>query len=72
MRDLLTRLDNEVEIQNVPFAKLSTASGLGGPGRLVSAPDPLDWETILLWVVLVIGVASIVLLAVRLVRQSAD
>lgn len=72
MGDLLTRLDNEVEIQNVPFAKLSAASGLGGPGRLVSAPDPLDWETILLWVVLVIGVASIVVLAVRLVRQSAD
>jgi len=34
--------------------------------------SPLDWETILFWVVLVIGVASIVVLAIRLVRQSAD
>ncbi len=69
MSDLLARLDNDVEIQNVPFARLSAATRLGGPDRLVSAPRPIDWETILLWSVLVIGVAGIVGLAVRLARQ---
>lgn len=69
MSDLLARLDNDVEIQNVPFAGLSAATRLGGPDRLVSVPRPIDWETILLWSVLVIGVAGIVGLAVRLARQ---
>ncbi|MCZ6620016.1 MAG: DUF3999 domain-containing protein [Gammaproteobacteria bacterium] len=69
MSELLNRLGNDVEIQNIPFARLSAANRLGGPARLLSAPDPLDWETILLWAVLVVGVAGIVLLAFRLARQ---
>ena len=31
--------------------------------------EAVDWETVLLWAVLVIGVACIVLLAVRLMRS---
>ena len=69
MGGLLARLDKDVEIQTVPLAGLSAANVLGGPGRLQPAPEPLDWETVLLWVVLVIGVTFVGLLAFRLVRQ---
>ena len=69
MGGLLARLDKDVEIQTVPLAGLSAANVLGGPGRLEPAPEPVDWQTVLLWVVLVIGVTFVGFLAFRLARQ---
>ena len=42
---------------------------LGGASRLIGEPAPIDWATIMLWSVLVIGVVVIGLLAFRLLRQ---
>ncbi len=69
MDGLLARLDKDVEIQTVPLAGLSDANALGGPARLEPAPEPIDWETVLLWSVLVVGVGFVGLLAFRLTRS---
>ncbi len=71
MGGLLARLDKDVEIQSVALAGLSEANELGGPVRLEPAPEPIDWETVLLWTVLVIGVGFVGFLAARLLRQNA-
>jgi len=42
---------------------------LGGPSRLAPLPEPLPWRRILLWGVLVAGVAGIAVLVWRLLRE---
>ena len=68
VRDLLTRLDEKATWDDLPVTGLGEAQMLGGPDRLVPQPEPIDWQTILLWSVLVAGVAGVGLLAFRLAR----
>jgi hypothetical protein len=42
---------------------------LGGPDRLVEVPAPVDWRTIVLWAVLLLGVAAVGAMAYRLLRN---
>lgn len=69
MRDLLRRLDPEQLLSEVPMATLGHPETMGGPARLEPAPEPVDWETVVLWAVLVLGVLVIGTLAVRLLRS---
>jgi hypothetical protein len=69
MRDLLRRLDPDQVIGDLPMATLAAAETLGGPARLEPVPEPVDWQTLILWAVLVAGVLVIGGLAVRLLRQ---
>ena len=69
MRDLLRRLDPDQVIGDLPMATLAAAETLGGPARLEPVPEPADWQTLILWAVLVAGVLVIGVLAVRLLRQ---
>ena len=69
MRDLLHRLDPDQVIDDLPMARLAAPETLGGPARLEPAPEPVDWQTVMLWAVLVAGVLVIGTLAIRLLRQ---
>jgi hypothetical protein len=70
MKDLLSRLGADRDIDSIAPAELSAPNNLGGPSRLELPPEPIDWETIALWVVLVVGVGVIGLFAYRLVKAS--
>lgn len=73
MADLVSRLPDvngaRVDLSAAPLAQMSEPNMLGGPSRLVAATKPIDWMTIVLWAVLVAGVALIGTLATRLLRQ---
>ena len=69
MRDLLRRLDPDQVIDDLPMAALAAPETLGGPARLEAVPEPVDWQTVMLWAVLVMGVLVIGVLAIRLLRQ---
>ncbi len=68
--DLLARLGTEKEFDLLPLATLRESAVLGGSTRLIAKPAPIDWQTIMLWLILVIGVAVIGALAYRVVRQQ--
>ncbi len=72
MRDLLSRLGADRDIDSIAPAGLRAPDNLGGPSRLVPAPEPLDWQTIVLWVVLIAGVGVIALFAYRLLKAPAE
>jgi hypothetical protein len=42
---------------------------LGGPDRLTPRPQPLARKTLLLWAILIASVATVGLLAARLLRR---
>jgi hypothetical protein len=69
MRELLRRLDPDQVIDDLPMARLAAPETLGGPARLEPAREPVDWQTVMLWAVLVAGVLVIGVLAIRLLRQ---
>lgn len=48
---------------------LGAARTLGGSARLAPLPEPLPWRRLLLWGVLVVGVAGIAMLVWRLLRE---
>ncbi|MFX3657770.1 MAG: DUF3999 domain-containing protein [bacterium] len=51
-----------------PPRPLSPPRTLGGAARLEAPPAPLDWRTLILWTVLIAGVALVAGLAWRLLR----
>lgn len=51
-----------------PPRPLSSPRTLGGAARLEAEPPPLDWQTLMLWTVLVAGVLLVAGLAWRLLR----
>jgi hypothetical protein len=67
--DLLSRLDSSDNLDELPMADWGEPQVLGGARRLIGEPAPIDWATIMLWSILVIGVGVIGLLAFRLLRQ---
>lgn len=71
VQDLLARLDTEANWESLPLTGLSEAQTLAGKAALVPPPEPLDWQSILLWVVLVAGVGGVGLLAFRLARGQS-
>jgi hypothetical protein len=68
--DLLKRLDRPVDLDTLPAATALQAEMAGGPERLIPPPAPIDWRTVWLWAVLVIGVGVVAGLAFRLLRQA--
>jgi hypothetical protein len=69
MRELLERLGANRDFNELPLVTLSAPTTLGGPDKLIPLPEPVDWRTIVLWLVLVGGVAVVGLFAYRLVRS---
>jgi len=70
INDLLSRLGTAEEFDLLPLATLREPEVLGGSARLIAKPAPIDWQTITLWIILVLGVAVIGALAYRVVRQQ--
>lgn len=71
VQDLLARLDRETSLDSVPLTRLGEPQTLAGEGARVPGPEPLNWQSILLWVVLVAGVGGVGLLAFRLARGQS-
>ncbi|MEM8769529.1 MAG: DUF3999 family protein [Pseudomonadota bacterium] len=71
LTELLRQLNWEATptLDDLPEARLGTPEMLGGPERLLSAPDPIDWQTIVLWAVLLLGVLVVGVFAIRLLRE---
>lgn len=71
LRQLLEKLNaDEAELAHAPFAQLSEPRLLGGPERLQPEPPPIDWRTIVLWAVLVVGVVVVGTFAYRLLKTG--
>ncbi|MEQ8859445.1 MAG: DUF3999 family protein [Pseudomonadales bacterium] len=68
VRDLAERLGAGTTLTGLPAAALGEPQTLGGRASLEAAPQPVDWRTVLLWSVLLVGVALVVWLAVRVLR----
>lgn len=81
MADLLSQLDTEAPsrvgespdpmFETLPRAQLANPRMLGGEDRLQPEPRPIQWRTILLWTVLLLGVGLVALFAYRLLRPAA-
>jgi len=71
LTELLRKLNGSgpLDLASVPFARVTEARMLGGPDRLIQAADPVDWRTIVLWLVLVSGVLAVGTMAYRLLRN---
>ncbi len=71
LTELLRKLNGgpPVDLADVPHARPMDAQTLGGPDRLVAAPEPVDWRTITLWSVLALGVLAVAAMAYRLLRS---
>ncbi len=72
LKDLVRRLDGEIDLDELPAAILADPVDTGGRDRLKPAPKALDWQAVSLWSVLVLGVALVAWLAIRLVRRQAS
>ena len=71
LAELLRQLhggEGPVSLADVPWAHSGNAEMLGGAGRLQPAAEPMDWQTLVLWTVLVLGVLLVGGLAYRLLR----
>ena len=68
--DLLRRIEHSPDLDALPAAVVHEPVMTGGPDRLVPPPAPIDWRTIWLWIVLVIGVGIVAGLALRLLRSG--
>lgn len=71
LTELLRQLNGHkpVALADVPFASVAEPQMLGGPDRLLAVPDPIDWRTVVLWSVLVLGVLLVGGMAYRLLRS---
>jgi hypothetical protein len=71
LTELLRKLNGSrpLDLADVPFARALDAQLLGGPARLVAEPEPIDWRTIVLWTVLLLGVGAVGAMAYRLLRS---
>jgi hypothetical protein len=70
LTELLRQLNGNapLDLADVPFARVADAQMLGGPDRLLEAEPGIDWRTIVLWTVLVLGVLAVAAMAYRLLR----
>jgi hypothetical protein len=72
MADLLDRLGATLDANALSPASLEAPRLLGGPDRLRAPARAIDWQTILLWTLLCLGVALIGILAFRLMRTGGE
>lgn len=70
MEELRERLAGDRTLEQIAPARFGEPEMLGGADRRLPRPEPVDWRTIILWVILVLAVAAIGGLAWRLVRSS--
>lgn len=68
MQDLADRLGAGTALDTLPAAVLGEPVTVGGRASLEAPPEPVDWRTLLLWAVLVAGVAAVAWLATRVLR----
>jgi hypothetical protein len=70
LTELLRQLNGSrpMDLADVPFARVAEARMLGGPDRLLLASEPINWRTVILWIVLVLGVVAVGSMAYRLLR----
>ena len=70
VKQLLAKLNGEEprSLTDVAVARVGEPMALGGPDRRVPAPEPIDWQTVVLWVVLVLGVLIVGGFAYRLLK----
>jgi hypothetical protein len=62
----------EAVFDTLPVAQLASPRTLGGEARLQPEPQPVDWRTIILWTVLLVGVGLVALFAYRLLRPASS
>lgn len=73
LRSLLTTSPRQTTEQTVQLgAQLGARLELGGEARLSPPPEPLPWRQILLWAVLLLGVALLAAMAWQLSRQLRE
>ena len=71
LKRLLSQLNGDDELvflAKVPVAGIGAAEMLGGPDRLIPPEEPVNWQTVVLWVVLVLGVVVVGVFAWRLLK----
>lgn len=68
--EIRKRLAAGERLDELPEAALGERMDAGGVRRLTPPPAPIDWQTVTLWAVLVLGVLAVAALAIRLVRSS--
>lgn len=68
MQDLAERLGAGSALDTLPAAIVGEPVTVGGRASLEAPPEPIDWRTLLLWAVLLIGVAAVAWLAFRVLR----
>ena len=66
--EILRSLGEDSALDQIPTASVGGREILGGPDRLLTPPTPVEWQNVLLWVVLLGGVAVVGVLAYRLLR----
>jgi len=74
LQQLLQKLSTDgrkVDIADLGIAATADPELLGGPERLLAAAEPIDWQTIVLWAVLLIGVVVVGGFAYRLLKSPA-
>lgn len=69
LTDLLARLGAPADLDALAPAELAAATMLGGEDRLTPPPEPIDWQTLVLWAVLLCGVLVVGFFAWRLLRE---
>lgn len=69
--EIRKRLSAGERLDELPEAALGERVDAGGVRRLTAPPTPIDWQTVTLWTVLVLGVLVVAVLAIRLVRRGA-
>lgn len=70
MADLLAQINGDADFDQLPTVTLSAPNTLGGPAMRQAERDPVDWRTVLLWSVLLLGVVVVGTFAYRLVKAS--
>ncbi|MDH5179417.1 MAG: DUF3999 domain-containing protein [Gammaproteobacteria bacterium] len=67
MYDLMNKLVKDQTV--IQAAGLGEKIDLGGAGKLQQAPKPIAWQTWLVWVIMLLGVALMAWMAISLYRQ---
>lgn len=68
--ELLASLSETKRATQIGQAAVAEPRTLGGPEALTPGPEPIPWKRIALWGVLIVAVASLALVAIRLLRET--
>ena len=70
LRELLALAGEDTDTDELVTVSLGAPTTLGGPAMRQAAPEPIDWQTVLLWSALLLGVLVVGGFAYRLVKAS--